>query len=122
MKSMTGYANSGKSIGREKIIIEARSENHRFLDFKLQMPDSLNSVEHELIELVKKNISRGKLKITIIIESESENLLKFDEEAGRKYIKTLKKAASGLSIKDEINLDHLLMFKELYINCYFESS
>ena len=116
MKSMTGFAIYDKSIGKEKIIAEARSENHRFLDFKIQIPDSLNSVEHELIELVKKNIARGKLKITINIESENENILKFNEEAGRKYIKTLKKLVSSLDIKENINLNHLLIFKELFIS------
>lgn len=114
MKSMTGYANSEKSAGNEKITVEARSENHRFLDFKIQIPDSLNSVEHELIELVRKNVSRGKLKIAIIIESENSKLLKFNEQAGKKYINTLKKVVSNLGIKDDINLNHLLTFKELF--------
>ncbi|MGI9533921.1 MAG: YicC/YloC family endoribonuclease [Thermodesulfobacteriota bacterium] len=114
MKSMTGYANSEKSIGNEKIIVEARSENHRFLDFKIQIPDSLNSIEHELVDLVRKNVSRGKLKITIIIESENSKLLNFNEQAGRKYINTLRKVVSNLGIKDDINLNHLLIFKELF--------
>lgn len=116
MKSMTGYANCEKSIGNDKILVEARSENHRFLDLKIQIPDSLNSVEHELLELVKKNVSRGKLKITIIIETEDAKLLQFNEEAGRKYIRTLKKVVSDLGINDEINLNHLLVFKELFNN------
>jgi len=114
MKSMTGFANIEKSIGNEKIVIETRSENHRFLDFKIQIPDTLNSVEHELIELVKKKVSRGKLKITILIEGENTKLLKFKEETGRKYIKTLKNVVSDLGINDDISLSHVLMFKELF--------
>lgn len=114
MKSMTGYANFDKSIGNKKIIVEARSENHRFLDFKIQIPDSLSSAENELIELVKKKLSRGKLKITIIIEGENGKLLNFKEEAGRKYIKTLKNVVAELGIKDDVSLNHLLMFKELF--------
>ena len=116
MKSMTGYANCEKPISNGRISVEARSENHRFLDFKIQIPESLNLVEHELIEIVKKNISRGKLKIAFIIKSENADFPKFNEEASRKYIKTLKSFISDLKINDDINLNHLLMFKELFNN------
>lgn len=116
MKSMTGYANCEKPINNGKILVEARSENHRFLDIKMQIPDSLNMVENELIKSIKRSISRGKLKITFIIKSKNANLPKFNEEASRKYIKTLKNFVSDLEINDDINLNHLLMFKELFNN------
>ena len=114
MKSMTGFANYNMPSGKVRIVVEARSENHRFLDYKLQLPDSLNSVENELAELIKKHVSRGKLKITILLESESEKLLGFNETAGKNYIKTLKKAVSELGLSEEITLNHLLTFKELF--------
>ena len=38
MKSMTGFASSSATDREGKITVEARSENHRFLDIKL--PDA----------------------------------------------------------------------------------
>jgi len=114
MKSMTGFASSASSDKEGKITIEARSENHRFLDIKFQMPEQLNSLESDFMEIAKKQISRGKVKLSINIEDNSSRVIKFNNEAGKNYLASLKKFIKELGIKDEISLNHILMFKELY--------
>lgn len=114
MKSMTGFASSTASDSEGKITIEARSENHRFLDVKIQMPEHLNSNETDFLEIAKKQVSRGKVKLSINIEDNKNRVLKFNNDAGRNYITGLRKFIKELGIKDEITLDHILMFKELY--------
>ncbi len=114
MKSMTGFASSTAADKVGKITIEARSENHRFLDIKFQMPEQLNSLESEFMEIAKKQISRGKVKLSINIEDNSSRVIKFNNEAGKNYLSSLKKFIKELGIKDEISLNHILMFKELY--------
>jgi len=114
MKSMTGFASSTATHKEGKITIEARSENHRFLDVKFQIPEQLNSLEVEFMEISKKQISRGKVKLSINIEDNSSRIIKFNNEAGKNYLTSLKKFMRELGIKDEISLNHILMFKELY--------
>ncbi len=114
MKSMTGFASSEISNKEGKITIEARSENHRFLDIKFQIPEQLNSLETDFMELAKKQISRGKVKLSINIEGNKNRVIKFNNDAGKKYLASLKKFNRDLGIKDEISLNHILMFKELY--------
>lgn len=114
MKSMTGFASSTATHKEGKITIEARSENHRFLDVKFQIPEQLNSLEVEFMEISKKQISRGKVKLSINIEDNSSRIIKFNNEAGKNYFTSLKKFMRELGIKDEISLNHILMFKELY--------
>lgn len=114
MKSMTGFASSGISDKEGKITIEARSENHRFLDIKFQIPEHLNSLETDFMELAKKQVSRGKVKLSINIEDNKNRVIKFNNDAGKKYLSSLKKFIRDIGIKDEINLNHILMFKELY--------
>ena len=116
MKSMTGYGNSEITTGIGKILVEARSENHRFLDCKIQTSDTFNSLEPELVSIVKNNISRGKIKITINVEENKEQKIKFDRTAGKKYYTELKSFMSNLGIKEEINLGHILIFRELFNN------
>ncbi len=116
MKSMTGYASYEKLIGDFKVVIEIRSENHRFLDCKMNVPDSLGSFEHELINLVKGRISRGKLNVMILVEGKKAALTKFDKKAGRQFARALKTFVSDLGMKDDITLDHLLAFKDLFNN------
>ncbi len=114
MNSMTGFASSTATHKEGKITIEARSENHRFLDVKFQIPEQLNSLEVEFMEISKKQISRGKVKLSINIEDNSSRIIKFNNEAGKNYLTSLKKFMRELGIKDEITLNHILMFKELY--------
>jgi len=114
MKSMTGFASSGISDKEGIITIEARSENHRFLDIKFQIPEQLNSLETDFMELAKKQMSRGKVKLSINIEDNKNRVIKFNNDAGKKYLSSLKKFIRDIGIKDEINLNHILMFKELY--------
>lgn len=114
MKSMTGFASSAITDKEGKITIEARSENHRFLDIKLQMPEQLNALEADFMEISKKLVSRGKIKLSINIEDTNNRVIKFNSEAGKNYLASLKKFIRELGIKDEISLNHILMFKELY--------
>jgi len=114
MKSMTGFASSEISDKEGKITIEARSENHRFLDIKFQIPEHLNSLETDFMELAKKQVSRGKVKLSINIEGNKNRVIKFNNDAGKKYFASLKEFNRDLGIKDEISLNHILMFKELY--------
>jgi uncharacterized protein (TIGR00255 family) len=111
---MTGFASSAATHKEGKITIEARSENHRFLDVKFQIPEQLNSLEVEFMEISKKQISRGKVKLSINIEDNSSRIIKFNNEAGKNYLASLKKFIRELGIKDDISLSHILMFKELY--------
>lgn len=114
MKSMTGFASSAIKDKEGKITIEARSENHRFLDIKLQMPEQLYAHEADFMDISKKLVSRGKIKLSINIEDNSSREIKFNSEAGKNYLESLKKFIRELGIKDEISLNHILMFKELY--------
>ena len=116
MNSMTGYGNSEIMSSSGKILVEARSENHRFLDCKIQTADTFNSLEQDLVGIVKNNISRGKIKITINVEENKEHKIKFDRIAGKKYYNELRNFMSNLGINDEINLGHILIFRELFNN------
>ena len=60
MKSMTGYGKSEIKTKYGKLVVETRSENHRFLDIKFQLPESTLSIENQLSEAVKNLILRGK--------------------------------------------------------------
>ena len=68
MKSMTGYGNSEIETNMGKIIVEAKSENYRFLDINMQLPESVLSVEPDLIEIIKQYVIRGKVRVLFISE------------------------------------------------------
>ena len=65
MISMTGFGITELQTSLGTISIEARSENHRYLDITYQVPDLLTKIENNIAEIVKKHISRGKFRIYI---------------------------------------------------------
>lgn len=114
MKSMTGFGKSESATKYGKIVIEARSENHRFMDVKIQLPESALSIEPELAEQVKKVIMRGKVRVTVAIEGIRNNASSLNMEIARESKKTLEKLKKELHIEEEIRLEHLLALREIF--------
>ena len=114
MKSMTGFGKSETETKSGKISVEARSENHRFLDVKIQLPEYAVSTEPELSEYVKKIIRRGKVRVTVSIEGKRQDSSALDLDAARESKKTLEKLKRELGIKEDVRLEHLLSIREIF--------
>lgn len=114
MKSMTGFGRGELETDMGKIVIEARAENHRFLDINFQFPDAVSSIEPGLTEVVKKTVLRGKLRITVQIEELKNKSRAINVELAKQHFKTLEKLRKELGIKEEMELEHLLMMKEFF--------
>ncbi|HFX3738674.1 TPA: YicC/YloC family endoribonuclease [Enterococcus faecium] len=65
MKSMTGF---GKAIREKKayqLDIEIKSVNQRFLDVQIRSPKILNFVENDFRQLIKQQLSRGRIEVFV---------------------------------------------------------
>jgi uncharacterized protein (TIGR00255 family) len=111
---MTGFGKSEEETSLGRIVVEARSENHRFLDIDFQLPDLVSSIEPDLTQIVKKFILRGKVRITIAPEALRNKLPVINIELAKKSLRILEKLKNELKIKEETKLDHLLMMKEFF--------
>ena len=114
MKSMTGFGKAETETKEGRIVIETRSENHRFLDVKLQLPEAAMSLEPELAEYVKKFISRGKVRVVVAIEGKKQNSSTLDLDTARQAMKTIETLKRELRIKEDVRLEHLLSIREMF--------
>ncbi len=114
MYSMTGFGRSELETEAGKVVIEAKSENHRFLDIYLQLPENLSPLEGSLTELIKKSVNRGKLRVSIVAQGLRSKPPGINLEAARKAIEALKTLKEEFGIKGDIRLEHLLMIRELF--------
>jgi len=114
MKSMTGYGKSEVETENGKIVVETRSENHRFLDIKFQLPDSTLSIENQLSEAVKNSILRGKIRVTVNLESAKNNANSINLEAAKNTKRNIDQLKKELGIKEETRLEHYLMIREIF--------
>lgn len=110
MKSMTGFGRSETEVEGGRLIVEARSENHRFFDARIQIPEAVGFLEMDILRQLKKVALRGKVKITVIYERDSENSPEIDFRAARAVLENLKKLKSVLGLKGDITFDHILSF------------
>ncbi len=72
--SMTGFASAQTQItdstgDSQRLGLEVRSVNSRFLDLSFKMPDELRSHEPILRELVTKKLKRGKVELRLFLET-----------------------------------------------------
>jgi uncharacterized protein (TIGR00255 family) len=67
-RSMTGYATARGEFEGWTIRVSVKSVNHRFLDVKLRIPDSLEPYEHRLRQVVRGRILRGHLDVHVSME------------------------------------------------------
>jgi uncharacterized protein (TIGR00255 family) len=67
-RSMTGYATARGEFRGWTIRISVKSVNHRFLDVKLRIPDSLEAYEIRLRQAVRGLIHRGHVDVSVNME------------------------------------------------------
>ncbi len=113
--SMTGYGRGTGEIEGEKAVVEMRSVNNRFLDIQLKLPRPLNLLEDRIKELLKGNLSRGRIYYALTWEGTEEPFfsLKLNEEATEAYYRLLERLKSKFKFKEKIGLDHLIEFPDL---------
>lgn len=114
MKSMTGFGRYETETDLGKVVVEGRSENHRFLDINFQIPDALSAAEPNLTEIVKKYIVRGKVRINIAVEGLRNRSTAIDIGLAKESLKTLGKLKKELGLKEPIELQHLLMIRDFF--------
>jgi uncharacterized protein (TIGR00255 family) len=91
-RSMTGYAMVRGEFHGWHIRVSVKSVNHRFLDVKLRMPESLEPFEHKLRQAVRTQIHRGHIDVHVSAEPGEAAPVHVNRELLKKYVE----AAEGL--------------------------
>lgn len=109
MKSMTGFGESSAATRAGKVTVDIRSENHRFLDIKTLVPESLAHMENAIADRIRNLIGRGKLRIRLAVQAGAKERRLLTEETLRENHRSLKKLVSSLGLGSEVGIEHLLM-------------
>lgn len=116
MKSMTGFAESSVNTEIGKILVDIRSENHRFLDVKASVPESFLQMETAIEDRLKNSIQRGKLRIRLSVQTNRRERQRLSEKVLRENHSSLKRINSALELKSKIGIEHLLMMENSFEN------
>ena len=106
--SMTGYATVRCEHQGWSIRVSVKSVNHRFLDVKLRMPESLEPYEIRLRQAVRERIHRGHVDIHVSVEPGKAAPVHVNQELLQAYLRAAEELRQQTEAKAELDLVSLL--------------
>lgn len=98
IRSMTGFGKATLELEDKTINVEIRSLNSKGADISLRLSSGLRNYELELRNDISKQLERGKIDLTIYIESKKEETpVEINIELAKAYHDQLKKLAKELN-------------------------
>jgi uncharacterized protein (TIGR00255 family) len=115
LKSMTGYGRAEGETALGRLSVETRSVNHRYCDINIKLPKRLGPFESRIKELIRSQVSRGRIDISLKTESGEEEKvqLNVDLHLAEQYYQALQVLKEKLQLKDDITLTLLAGAKDL---------
>ncbi len=105
---MTGFAMARSEHAGWAIRISVKSVNHRFLDIKLRMPDSLEPYELRLRQALKNRIHRGHVDIHVNVEPGEAAPVHVNRELLHAYLRAADELRLQTGGKNELDIVSLL--------------
>ena len=114
--SMTGFGRAEIARGGITVTIEVRGVNSRYLDVTTRLPRLLSQREKDIKEIVRSLVNRGNLVISVTVDEESDGiaLMAVNKASAKAYIKLLNDLRKTAKIKENVRLEHLLKFSEVF--------
>lgn len=93
-----------------------RSVNSKYLEISSRLPMAFADKENEIKEIVRKKISRGKINLILSIDRNilGKVNLQLQPQIVKDYFKLLKNIKRIVKTQEEIKIEHLLKFSEIF--------
>ncbi len=112
---MTGFGRAEGETALGRLFVETRSVNHRYCDVNIKLPKRLGPLEPRIKELIRSQVSRGRIDVSLKAESGEEEKvqLNVDLHLADQYYQVLQTLKERFQLKDEISLRLLAGAKDL---------
>ena len=107
-RSMTGYAMVRGEHDGLSIRVSVKSVNHRFLEVKLRLPDSLEPYELRLRQSVREKVHRGHIDVHVNVEPGKSAPVHVNRELLEAYLGAARELQKLTDAKTELDLVALL--------------
>lgn len=115
IKSMTGFGRGKYENEGRFYTVEIKAVNHKYNDISIRCPRFLNSFEDKIRKLISSNISRGKIDVFINFDNYSSegNIIHFNTELAKEYVKGLDELSKETGVKYEVNVMDISKMPEI---------
>jgi len=118
---MTGFGRGQADDSVLSLAVEIRSVNGRYADVGVRLPRSLAALEDAAAEKVRKRVKRGKVSVSVTIESPngrqpgSDREVVVDLELAEGYRRAFEELQQGLGLDEQIGLDALARMGDVIV-------
>ncbi len=104
---MTGFGRGEGETTLGSVFVETRSVNHRYCDINIKLPKRLTPFENRIKEMIRAQVSRGRIDISVKLDSLGEESLQLipDLHLAKQYYQALQSLKKSLNLKDKITLE-----------------
>ncbi len=114
---MTGFGKASLELDGKTIHVEIRSLNSKGADISLRLSSSLRNYELELRNELSKQLERGKIDVSIYVESnKTETPIEINIELAKAYHQQLQNLANQLNEPLQTSIEQILRFPEVMKN------
>lgn len=108
--SMTGYGAASAESADRRFEVELRSVNHRYCDVRTHLPSELAALSKPLEDYVRKQVTRGRVDVSVQIELRSTEALRphVDLDRARMYFEACREVADALELPLTIGAEQVL--------------
>jgi len=113
---MTGYGVGKIKKADKECLVEIKTLNNKYCDINVKNSIQSLGIEQKIEQLIKEKIFRGKVNVLIKVESYSpeEEKVILNEGLFNSYYEALKTLKEKYKFKDEINIDSVFRFKDIF--------
>ncbi len=115
-RSMTGYGFGEYDLYNRKVSVEIKSVNSKYLDLSIKLPRIISMYENDIKNILKEEISRGKVDVYINIDSNSEQDINiyYNEDLLSKYFEIFDKISDKYDVSIPTMSDILKLDGDLF--------
>jgi uncharacterized protein (TIGR00255 family) len=106
---MTGFGRAELKGEENTILVEIRSLNNKYLKINTKIPESLTDFEERIGKLIKKEMFRGTINLTLEYKtSEQEPKCFINKDVLKKYYNSVCETREEISSKQDVSLEKLI--------------
>lgn len=113
---MTGYGVGRVKAKDGECLVEIKSLNNKYCDINIKNNFQSLEIEQKIEKLIKDRVSRGKVNVLLRVENYglTEEKIILNEDVANSCYKNLMALKEKYKLKDEISIDSMLKFKDIF--------
>ncbi len=114
-KSMTGYGRATATSDGRRVSIEARSVNHRFMEFNIKISGRIFQLDDRIRKEIKSRFDRGYFDVVVTIESvESTGMININEALLSDYMSQMSALAEKYGVEYPPSIGDLMQVRDIF--------